>query len=264
MISSAAQSGSFHWAVFMFTHQLHSSRANYKLDQICKVTVSTMFTNGFLSLSLWTDLHPFRLFSTILCSSQLYYLPTCPPDMLTQHYRALCWPEKGTLLGPSRIHHHASPKPHLFIYLFTLISDLWRCMHSIKELEKERLRKMRERLQRDGEAKNQWRKREGCNKRKRAIGRRRRDWDGGRYDGADKEAQKRDGGNKSSQATGAAQQVQKCRKKMKKIAGFLTRVKLREVFRECRCLVLMKYTYMNTISTEARTDLMFSQSFYFL
>lgn len=60
----------------------------------------------------------------------------------------------------------------------------------------------------------------------RAIGQGRRDRDGGRYDGADKAAEKRDGGNKLGRAKGLAQQVWKCRNVKKincvvnKSAGF--------------------------------------------
>lgn len=90
-------------------------------------------------------------------------------------------------------------------------------MHSIKETEKERLRKMRG--SKTTARRRSWRI-NGASGRDaistRAIGQGRRDRDGGRYDGADKAAEKRDGGNKFEGSKGsrtASVEIQKRQEK---------------------------------------------------
>lgn len=81
-------------------------------------------------------------------------------------------------------------------------------MHSIKEMEKARLRMMR-----GSKTTGTWRTRESMEEEgrdaisTRAIGRGRRDRDGGRYDGADKAAEKRDGSNKLGREKGVVRRV---------------------------------------------------------
>lgn len=101
---------SFHRDVFMFTQALHSSCPSYKLDQICKVTVSSLFTHSLPSLSLLLSLSyslsfPSGKIYTPSGFSPPYYIPlSCfifPPTLLT------CLP---STIGPS-----AEPKRELFL-----------------------------------------------------------------------------------------------------------------------------------------------------